>query len=353
VVYKQKKSRNWWYRFSWKGEIIRESTKQENKRVAQQIESARKTQLAEQEVGIKEFEAAPTLASFFEKDFLPFVESRSKDKPNTVRFYKNSVKNLVSYSKLGGAPLDEINSDLIAKYIAFRRRAEVEVSTINRELATLRRAFHLAQEWAKVQTLLPKVKMLPGENRREQLVAPEDEAKYLAAAAPLLRDAATILIDCALRPEECLRLRWEQVRDGAIEIFRGKARGSRRRVPCSERVLAAIEARRGNGSEWVFPRAHEVRPHRGVEPQEAARQRHRGIEGAALRAIRSPPYVHHALVSPHGPLHPARDRRPRRHEHDQAVRPPERRGRSAGDGEGSGRAYSCAYRRRSASEGVI
>ncbi|HVT95731.1 MAG TPA: site-specific integrase, partial [Bryobacteraceae bacterium] len=150
-------------------------------------------------------------------------------------------------------PLDEIGTDLIAKYIAFRRRGDVEVATINRELATLRRAFHLAQEWGRVDRLLPRVKMLPGENRREQVLSPEDEAKYLEAAAPLLRDVATILIDCALRPEEAFRLRWEQVRDGAIEIFRGKAKGSRRRVPCSERVLAAIERRRGSGCDWVFP----------------------------------------------------------------------------------------------------
>ena len=41
----------YWYRFNWNGETMRESTKTSNKRVAAQIESARKTALAKGEVG--------------------------------------------------------------------------------------------------------------------------------------------------------------------------------------------------------------------------------------------------------------------------------------------------------------
>jgi len=74
----------WWFKFSWKGELIRESTKQGNKRVAEQIESARKTQLAKEEVGIRDKAPVPTLAHFAEHDFLPFVRSTSAAKPRTV-----------------------------------------------------------------------------------------------------------------------------------------------------------------------------------------------------------------------------------------------------------------------------
>ena len=37
AVYKQKGSKRWWYKFNWNGELIRESTKQTNKRVAEQM----------------------------------------------------------------------------------------------------------------------------------------------------------------------------------------------------------------------------------------------------------------------------------------------------------------------------
>jgi hypothetical protein len=67
-----KRGEVWWFKFSWKGGLIRESTKQGNKRVAEQIESGRKTQLAE----------------------------------------------------------------VIAGFVAKRRHADMEVSTINRDIAT-------------------------------------------------------------------------------------------------------------------------------------------------------------------------------------------------------------------------
>ena len=55
-----KRGKVWWYKFTWKTEPIRESTKQSNKRVAEQIEAARKTQLAKGEVNIRDKKPVPT-----------------------------------------------------------------------------------------------------------------------------------------------------------------------------------------------------------------------------------------------------------------------------------------------------
>src|SRR5580658_3068498 len=98
AVYKRGKV--WWYKFTWNGEAIRESSKQTNKRVAEQIEAAHKTSLAKGEVGIRDKKPVPTLEQFMERDFLPFVRTTKASKPNTVRFYENSVANLTAYSKL-------------------------------------------------------------------------------------------------------------------------------------------------------------------------------------------------------------------------------------------------------------
>ena len=75
AVYKQTKSKYWWYKFTWNGEPIRESTKQTNKRVAEQMEAAHRTALAKGEVGIRDKKPVPTLKDFAERDFLPFVRS--------------------------------------------------------------------------------------------------------------------------------------------------------------------------------------------------------------------------------------------------------------------------------------
>src|SRR5580700_7642337 len=108
-----KRGKVWWYRFTWKGEPIRESTKQTNKRVAEQIEAAHKTSLAKGEVGIREKKPVPTLQQFMESDFLPFVRKTKASKPNTIRLYENSVANLRAYSKLSSLHLDEITVERI------------------------------------------------------------------------------------------------------------------------------------------------------------------------------------------------------------------------------------------------
>jgi integrase len=158
---------------------------------------------------------------------------------------------------------------------------------MNRLLQVLRRAFKLAEEWGRTDKVLPRVRMLPGENRRERVLTVEEDAAYLQAAQGvgdgivaayrkalegiravdrgeqpiepadpyLLRDVATLLLDCALRPDEAFRLRWEQVRDGAVHIQTGKTANARREVPLSERAEALLAARRAAAmsEEWVFP----------------------------------------------------------------------------------------------------
>src|ERR1700722_11858751 len=95
-------------------------------------------------------------------------------KPRTVVFYENSVRNLMGYDKLVGLKIDAITSEVIAGFVAKRRNAGMEVSTINRDLATLRRMFHLAQEWERVTTILPKVRMFPGENQSERVITSDE-----------------------------------------------------------------------------------------------------------------------------------------------------------------------------------
>jgi len=237
-----------------------------------------------------------------------------------VRFYENSVKNLKAYGKLAEVPMDGITHDAIQGFIEYRqgqkqvRRADkaLEVSTINRDLATLRRLFHLAEEWDKVSRVLPKVKLLPGENRRERVLSAEEETAYLKAAtdlgysleqdyssalvgiratirgqqphkpdAFLLRDVTTTLIDCGLRPEECFRLRRENIRDGAICVFRGKREASRRRVKMTERVSRIIEMRLSQieGEGWLFP-AETESGH--IEPSSLKKQHMKALKASGV-----------------------------------------------------------------------
>lgn len=277
----------WWFKFTWNGEAIRESTKQSNKRVAEQMEAARKTALAKGEVGLRDREPVPTLQKFADDKFLPHVRATKSEKPRTVTFYETCVENVKAFPKLAALPLDQITGEVLGAYTAHRTAQGMKVSTINRDLATVRRMLNLAAEWNVATVRLAHVKMNPGETSRMRVLTEIEEAAYLKAARAvgdeieaaytealvgiratirgeqpirpdsyLLHDITLLLLDCGFRPGEVFRLRWHQVQDGGIKIETGKGKGSRRRVPCTPRALAALEMRRpaAGESEWVFPR---------------------------------------------------------------------------------------------------
>jgi integrase len=281
-----KRGKVWWYRFTWKGEAFRESTKQTNKRVAEQIEAAHKTSLAKGEVGIRDRAKVPTLKDFIQQKFSPYIEARFLSKSNTLEYYRAGIKNLTGFVRLANCRLDKITVQDIAAFVRTRRDAGLQVTSVNRQLEVLRRIFKLAEEWNEIEKRLPRVEMLGGERHRDRVLSPDEEDRYLAGAATvgvqiqdayfralggirarlrgkqpiepqdpfLLRDVATILIDCALRPEESFRLRWEYVRDGALNIPFGKTENARRTIPLSDRAARLMEARKLTAtSDWVFP----------------------------------------------------------------------------------------------------
>jgi len=164
---------------------------------------------------------------------------------------------------LAGAKLNEIPAEVIASFIEKQRQAKYEVSRINRALQVLRRAFHLAADWSKVEKLPAKIALVPGERRRDRVLSGDEENAYLKAAAEigdsileayekalrgiratqrgkpphkpedpyLLRDTAVILRDCGLRPEEFNRLRWEHYRGDTIYVPYGMTINARREIP--------------------------------------------------------------------------------------------------------------------------
>jgi hypothetical protein len=343
-VYKQRKSKNWWYKFTWNGALIRKSTKQTNKRVAEQMEAAHKTALAKGEAGIREKPRVGTLADFADHDFLPFVRSTSKDKPNTVRFYENSVANLKAYAKLAKLQLDEITSDVVGSFIAHRqakrqeRRKDkpLETSTINRDLATLRRMLCLAQEWGKVEKLLPKIKLLPGENQRERVLTAQEDTAYLKAANELgvsieqKYDKALKGVRATVRGKQPIKPDAFQLRDVVTDpsglwpspggVLQAKARqhsgrsdldfsgeeegitssdshdGSSAGIPRS----AAFTARR---QRMGLPSPYKERSHRGIDSTKTACEGSEGKWRDAIRTLRITSHVLNTLGKVDGPVH--------------------------------------------------
>src|SRR5215472_3845687 len=232
----------YWYKFMWNGKLVRESTRQTNDKTARQMEAAHRTSLAKGEVGIRDRKPVPTLSEFCSKRIEPWAKVR----PSWL-WYRSGVRPLLAYRRIAGTKLDEITSESIADYVRHRQSGELEAGTINRELRVLRRCLRLAVEWGILERI-PKVQMLRGEKRRERVIGEDEFARYLSFASPLLADVACTLYDTGLRPDECHRIRWENIdwgngRNGTLLVTEGKTAAARRLLPLTPRLRAILESR--------------------------------------------------------------------------------------------------------------
>jgi integrase len=274
-----KRGNVWWYKFFWNGEPIRASTKQSNKRTAEQIEAARKASLAKGEVGIKELVPAPTFREFSER-FLAWAESEKR--PNTVKYYNDMVRILLRYHPLAGARLTQIDRDLIARYTEKRRGARktgvrrgkegvqhtiidrpITTTALNHEVGTIRRILNIAVDWGVIE-YVPKIRLSGSGKQVERILTDTEEEEYIENAPQPLRDFAVVCLDTSLRPGEVLRLRWENVvfavrREpvGHLQVIEGKSKNAKRTLMMLERVADVLVRRHKEAGApaagWVFP----------------------------------------------------------------------------------------------------
>jgi integrase len=244
--------------------------------VARQVEAAHRTSLAKGEVGIRERKVAPSLREFCNNRFEPWARATfEKHSVRNWHWYRGGLRAINSYTPLAQAKLDEITAEITSGFAAHEqtralhvgkpgkqaRRRGLQVSSVNSSLRVLRRILRLALEWGVLEAV-PRIKLLPGERHRERVITTEEEASYLFAASPLLREVATVLLDTGLRPDECYRLRWEDItrtngRNGTLLVTHGKTSAARRVLPMTVRVKTTLEdrwARTGKPIEgWTWP----------------------------------------------------------------------------------------------------
>ncbi len=255
MIYKN--GRYYMTKFMWKGKLVRKSTRATDAKTARSIEGKLRTDLAKGIWGILEKKPAPTLAEFLKRDFLPFVETRCAEKPNTLAYYQAGAKRLKE-SDLGSLRLDEITDQHAGQ---FTKRWEcLRPTTINCGLRTLRRSLRLASEWGKLDRP-PKISLARGERQRDRVLTDEETAQYLSVCPQPWRDVATLMLGTGMRPGECYCLRWEHVllngQGGFIQVAQGKTKAARRMLPMVPAVYHAVRARHEAQhfppDGWVFP----------------------------------------------------------------------------------------------------
>lgn len=247
-----KRGKYWLYDFIQRGVRHQGSTRQTNINKARLVEAKLKSDLALQQFGIAPAKLAPMFKEFMEKRFLDHCWRTAKAK-RTGMFYKYKTVQLLRFEGWKNLRLSEIDEDHISKYCDYRLKT-VAVDALNAELRALRKALNLAHEWQLIQRK-PKVRTLPGEKPRSFVVSGELEKEYLSVAQYPLREAAILILDCGLRPEECVSLRKENISVEALSICAGKTQNATRTIPHTQRTstAAALLCALFPDSPWLFP----------------------------------------------------------------------------------------------------
>jgi integrase len=203
---------------------------------------------------------APPVFRAFAKEFLQFAKTHTK--PGTHTFYSVCLDRLLTFAAIADTPLNAITGETVSRYARYRQEVpKNSVVTVNGDLRTLRRIFHLAVEWGKLDRV-PAIHELPQPQGRDRVVSFEEEAKYLAKASDNLRDAAILAVDTGMRPNsELFPLKWADVdlTAGVIHVRQGKTESAQRSLPLTPRVAEVLQRRKKQAekkpSAFVFPGA--------------------------------------------------------------------------------------------------
>lgn len=272
-----KRGEYYWMFFMFNGNRVQKSTKTKNKREAEEIERAYRTQLAKGEVGIEAKKEVPSFSQAV-KEFLTWSKSEHREKYNTHLAYEVSCKSLSTFFK--ERKLHQIEPQDVEKYKIWRANQKsknfklpsskakntstIAGATVNRELACLRLILNRYINFGILtKNPVSKVKFLKENGDRWRVISRDEEQKYLMAASQPLHDIAILMIESGCRPEELFRLERKNVNleDGYIFIPFGKTRSAKRLIPLSTRAANVLKQRLSeNNGKYVFISAKSGKP---------------------------------------------------------------------------------------------
>ena len=215
-IYRRPGLKYYWTKFELNGKRIHKSTKTTNLTKALQWEAALRTQMQRVLVGLERDPMKNTTLQEFRLRFLDEIRSFHTDRPETQNFYQRRYDELLAYEGFE-CPLSEIDEQRID---AFRTWEQSQLSrfgrsystvSVNRCLATLKRALRLAYRWQMIDRV-PQISLLKGERQKDTVLYRECEQEFLVAAPQTRYTCALLSIDLGLRLKEYLAVRKERIR---------------------------------------------------------------------------------------------------------------------------------------------
>jgi integrase len=290
-----KTSSMWWYKFTFCGQVVRESAKTRSKTVAIDAQRTRRRQIEEGFNGLHR-RSQPRLLSAAASEWLE--GKRGRVAPKTYKIEEVNLAHLLPV--LGRHLVSDIDARDIARYQDARTKEGAAGGTVNLEFGTLRAILRKARVWANIQ---PDVKMLPARSDVGLSLPSKDESKLLAecgkSRSKALLPAFVVAMNTGLRYSELVGLRWGQVDFAGKRLTVGKSKteaGDGRVVPLNPRALDALSlwASRFDGrspAHFVFPSEKYGQPHKergqgayATDPTKPLKRLKEAWEGAKERA---------------------------------------------------------------------
>jgi integrase len=226
---------------------VQESSESSSRRNAEKMLALRQSEILR---GIYKQPVKISLGEFGER----YMEHAKANKRSWLRD-EQMLKHLCEFFGKE-TPLSEVAPVQIEGY-KIQRQRKIADSTVNRELALLKRMFNLAIRWDLYSGLNPvrKVKFFREFNNRLRILSPEEEEKLLPNAIPYLQDLIRFALNTGLRVGEIFSLRWSHVdlQRGILAVFASKTQ-TIREVPINSETRKVLEAWKLNkkNNEDVF-----------------------------------------------------------------------------------------------------
>jgi integrase len=232
-----------WIKYYRYGKPYRESTGSDKIKRAKDLLKQREGEISQGKLPGIHFEKV-TFDELAE-DFLTDYRINGKD---TVNKAERSVKYLKE--AFGGLRVPDITTDKTKAYVENRMEAGLSNASINRELAALKRIFHLAAKCTPPRVaLIPYIPMLKESNVRKGFF---EHGEYVALKDALpseLKPVVTFAYHSGWRKTEILELTWDRVdlKEGVVRIDPGEAKNEEgRELYLSGELLTEIQTLHGN-----------------------------------------------------------------------------------------------------------
>lgn len=249
ALYRREGSRIWWMDHTdAEGNRRRESTKTDNKQLAQELYDKTRAEVWQQKrLGVKK-------QRLFDEAVATFLEDKRKKGLKSLSDYEDRANWWLEHFK--GKALSAITQELIVQTIK-KKEAEVSPSTCNRYLAVLKcimRLVCIKYRWIS-HDALPEFFFYKEPEGRTRWLEPDEIARLIDALPDHWKDIAMFSFATGMRQGNVRMLRWDQVNLSrrtmvveGTEMKNGKDHG----IPLNDAAVEALRRNVGRHHTYVF-----------------------------------------------------------------------------------------------------